>query len=332
MDPKFLSQFMSPEELGLGKKFYFMAGLPRSGSTLLSSLLNQNPKFHSGPSSPVLSAMFVIEQHFMNDELFHGYPKPQEAHNIIRSISNQFYGDVEQSVIIDKNRAWTARIPFAKHYITEDVKIICPVRDIEEILTSMITMLRRNPYKEGNPRINFIDEQLVKLNIPINDDTRCEYIAGPSGILGESLNAIITGIQEGFYHNMHFVEYKDLVSKPQETLNKIYEFLGEEPFEHNFENVENKFREQDMITYGLNDMHEVRSEVKVTAPSPMEVLSPYILERCKGMDIWRQTPYTASVDRYSEYIPMSPEQFGVTSNEQPLTIGGETAETTITEE
>jgi LPS sulfotransferase NodH len=25
------------------KRFYFMAGLPRSGSTLLSSILNQNP-------------------------------------------------------------------------------------------------------------------------------------------------------------------------------------------------------------------------------------------------------------------------------------------------
>ena len=39
------------------KTFYFMTGLPRSGSTLLSSILNQNPKFYSGPSSPVVSTI-----------------------------------------------------------------------------------------------------------------------------------------------------------------------------------------------------------------------------------------------------------------------------------
>ena len=46
------------------KKFYFMAGLPRAGSTLLSTLLNQNPRLYSGPSSPVLGAMYVTHDNF----------------------------------------------------------------------------------------------------------------------------------------------------------------------------------------------------------------------------------------------------------------------------
>ena len=33
--------------------FHFLAGLPRSGSTLLGALLRQNPRFHAGMSSPV---------------------------------------------------------------------------------------------------------------------------------------------------------------------------------------------------------------------------------------------------------------------------------------
>ena len=67
----------------MNKTYYFMAGLPRAGSTLLSSILNQNPRFYSGPSSPVLSTMFSVENHLRNDELFHGYPKPQQANLII---------------------------------------------------------------------------------------------------------------------------------------------------------------------------------------------------------------------------------------------------------
>ena len=280
---------MSPEEMGLRKTYYFMAGLPRSGSTLLSSILNQNPRFYSGPSSPVLSTMFAVENHLIKDELFHGYPKTEQANQIISNIIRQFYSDVTQDVIIDKNRAWTARVPYIEGYIGQRAKIICPVRDIDEILTSMIMMIRRNPYKEGNSRINFIDEQLIKLNIPLNDDNRCEYIASPDGILGQSLNAIVECFNQGFGDRIYFIEYKDLTNNQEKTLTDLYGFLGEEYYEHTFDNLMNYNRENDMQTYGLADMHEVRKQLKNTAPSPKEILSPYILEKCKGMEFWRQS-------------------------------------------
>jgi sulfotransferase len=271
----------------MSKTFYFMAGLPRAGSTLLSSILNQNSKFYSGPSSPVLSTMYTVENHLMNNELFNGYPKPEQAKQIISSIPFQFYSDRKEEIIVDKNRSWTARVPYIEEYIGQKAKIICPVRDIDEILASMIAMVRRNPYKEGNPKINFIDEQLVKLNIPLNDNNRCEYIAGPEGVLGQSLNAIMEGFNRKFGNRMHFVEYQDLIKKPEETLKKLYEFLGEEYYEHDFDNLENQNREQDLNTYGLADMHEVRPKLKSTAPDPTKILSSYVLKKCNGMDIWR---------------------------------------------
>jgi sulfotransferase len=270
------------------KTFYFMAGLPRAGSTVLGSILNQNPRFYVSPSSPVLSTMYSVEEHLKNDELFHGYPKPQQANQIISSIPYQFYSDIEKPVVIDKNRAWTARVPYIEGYIGQKAKILVPVRDIDEILTSMIMMIRRNPYREGQGRINFIDEQLVKLNITLSDDNRCSYIAGPQGILGQSLNAMVEGVKQGFLDRMYFVEYKNLISNPQETLQGIYEFLEEEPFEHTFTSLENQSRERDIHTYGLKDMHEVRPELNATAPNPKEVLSQETLEKCKGMDIWRR--------------------------------------------
>ena len=266
-----------------------MSGLPRAGSTLLSSILNQNPRFYSGPSSPVLSTMYSIENHLANDELFNGYPKPEQANQIISSIPFQFYSDRKEEIIVDKNRAWTARVPYIEGYIEQRAKIIVPVRNIDEILTSMIMMIRRNPYKEGNPRINFIDEQLVKLNIPLTDDNRCEYIAGPQGILGQSLNAIREGLNQGFENRFYFIEYKDLVESPKETMKKLYEFLGEEFYEHEFDNLQNQNREEDMKTYGLADMHEVRSKLKNIAPKSSDVLSPDVLNKCNGMDFWRNS-------------------------------------------
>jgi sulfotransferase len=183
------------------EKFYFMAGLPRSGSTVLSSILNQNPKLHSGPSSPVLSTMYVIENHLNNDELFFSYPKINEGKQIISSVINFYYQDRKEPIIIDKNRAWPTRIEYIEEYLGIEAKIICPVRSIEDILASMIRMIRRNPFKEGQERVNFIDEQLIKLNIPINDNNRCEFVMGNQGILGQSLRSIIDAINSGHERN-----------------------------------------------------------------------------------------------------------------------------------
>jgi len=269
------------------KQFYFMAGLPRSGSTLLSSILNQNPRIYSGPSSPVLPTMLGIENQFLNGELYKGYPKPNQANLIISSIIHQFYSDIEKPIVIDKNRAWPDYIIKLEGYICKPAKIICPVRDIDEILTSMIMMIRRNPYKDGQQKINFIDEQLIKNNTPLTDDNRCQFMAGPNGILGQSYTSIQKALNGGFEDRIHFVEYKDLVDSPEETLSKLYEFIGEEYYEHTFNNLENKNRENDLKTYGLSDMHEVHSELKSTAPSPLDVLSETILDKCKGMEFWR---------------------------------------------
>ena len=261
------------------KTFYFMAGLPRAGSTLLSTLLNQNPRIYSGPSSPVLGSMYSTHENFQSNELYTGYPKPNQVNEIIGSVIEHWYSDIDKPVVIDKNRAWCARVPFIEGYIKQEAKIIVPVRRIDEILASILTMIKRNPFKEGQPRINFVDEQLVKFDIPINDENRCQYLlSNRGGIVWESLNAVKLGVEEGHSDKFLFVDYNDLVKDPQKELNEIYEFLGEEPFEHTFENLSNNHREDDITTYGLSDMHEVHSELKKVSTDPSEILPDSIIE------------------------------------------------------
>ena len=256
-----------------------MAGLPRAGSTLLSTLLNQNPRIYSGPSSPVLGAMYATHENFQSNELYTGYPKPNQVNEIIGSMIEHWYSDIDKPVVIDKNRAWCARVPFIEGYIKQEAKVIVPVRRIDEILASILRMIKRNPFKEGQPRINFVDEQLVKFNIPINDENRCQYLlSNQGGIVWESLNATKLGVEEGHSDKFLFVDYNDLVKDPQKELNEIYEFLGEEPFEHTFENLSNDHREDDITTYGLSDMHEVHSELKKVSSDPSEILPDSIVE------------------------------------------------------
>ena len=269
------------------KKYFFMAGLPRSGSTLLSALLGQNPQMYAGPSSPVFSTMYLLENHFRVDPFFTGFPKIAQGNSIIGNIIHQYYSDVDKPVVIDKNRAWAGNIRYIEGYIKQDAKLICPVRDIDEILASFIAMIRRNPYREGNERLNIIDEQLVRNGIALNDNNRCDYIAGPQGILGQSMQAMQDGIDQGFIDRMVFVEYKRLVANPEKVLAEIYEFLGRPFFAHNFSNIENTERENDIATYGMADMHDVRKQISRADITPKNVLSQYVLDRCGKLDFWR---------------------------------------------
>ena len=268
------------------KTYYFMAGLPRSGSTLLSSILNQNPRIHSGPSSPVTSIMLTLENVIANDELFRAYPKPQQAGEIISNVIKHYYGDVDKPVIVDKNRSWVNRMHYIPGYFGIEPKVICPVRNIDEILASFIAMHKRNPF-DVNGRINFIDEMLVKSNIPLTDDNRCELLASPNGILGQSVAGIKQVLMEGKQKQIHFVEYDDLINNPQETMRKLYDFLGEEYFEHDFTNISNQHKEDDASVYGFADMHDVRDTLEKKSIDPREILSPAILERCAGSEFWR---------------------------------------------
>jgi sulfotransferase len=95
--------------------------------------------------------------------------------------------------------------------------------------------------------------------------------------------------KQEFQDRLYFIEYQDLVKKPEKTMKGIYEFLGEKYYEHDFNSLENQNRERDIITYGLSDMHEVRPELKSTAPDPKDILPEEIITKCEGTEFWRQT-------------------------------------------
>lgn len=268
------------------KKFYFMSGLPRSGSTLLSSLLNQNPKFYSGPSSPVVPIMLHLEQSISQDELFLAYPKIEPAKKIISSVLENYYSDIDKPIIFDKNRSWVNRLHYIPGYFNINAKVLYPVRNIDEILTSFISMYRRNPFR-GEGKVSFLDDMLIKANIPLSDDNRCDFLCSPNGIVGQSYEGLKSVFAAGNQNSLHLIEYEDLINNPEDTMKKIYDFLDEQYYQHDFKFIENIHRENDLEVYGMADMHEVRSSLNKISKKPEEVLSQYILDKCKDVEFWR---------------------------------------------
>ena len=74
-------------------KFYFDCGLPRSGSTLLTALLNQNPKIHAGTLSPVFELMYYTSE-ILQKEQAQAFPKPKVFQKIITNNIINYYSDI----------------------------------------------------------------------------------------------------------------------------------------------------------------------------------------------------------------------------------------------
>ena len=309
---------MIREELNKSKKtYYFMSGLPRAGSTLLSSILNQNPRMHSGPSSPVVSTMLVLENHLSNDELFRAFPKPEQASKIISGVLENYYSDVEKPVIIDKNRSWVNRVHYIPGYFSIEPKILCPVRNMDEVLTSFLSMHRRNPLTVDG-RINFLDEMLVKNNAPLNDENRCLLLSSSNGIVGQSYNGIRQALMEGRQKQLHFIEYDDLMNNPDETMRKIYEFLNEEYYSHDFSKIDNLHKQKDAEVYGFPDMHDVRDNLSKISANPKEVLPESIYKQCQNTEFWRNLNESFETEELSNSDDRSVENIFTEQNESKM--------------
>ena len=124
----------------MDKQLYFLAGMHRSGNTLLSSILNQHPDIYSSPLGPMCEYMWLV--HNSNHEStkinIYDYRKKQLISNMHRS----YYADVDKPIIVDREKNWAhpENLKMLKTYISEQPKIIYTVRPIAEVLASLIAI------------------------------------------------------------------------------------------------------------------------------------------------------------------------------------------------
>ena len=140
-------------------QFMFISGLPRTGSTLLSSILSQNPKLYSEGNSGVCQLMWDMQQScLLNiDEQLESSGRYFTAIDLISSIPNIYYKGLDKKIIFDKCRAWTFPLntQLIKKYITSTPKIIVLERPIQEIVASFVALRRANNYVGNKTTITY---------------------------------------------------------------------------------------------------------------------------------------------------------------------------------
>jgi sulfotransferase len=263
------------------KSYYFISGLPRSGSTLLSAILRQNPEFYADIASPV-EALTGSSIDIVTGAESNLTVTEDQRKNLIYGIFEGYYKHIEKPVIFDSSRGWTKKTNFLKALFPY-TKILCPVRDIVSILNSFEVISSKNPFHTKT-----LTEHTK------NVFARCDGMMDKND--GIVANPWIL-LQEGYALNpemIHFVEYENLCKEPEKTMRGVYEFLKKPYYSHDFENVEYSNENFDKAC-NLKDLHTVKRRVEYKPPR--NVLPPEIVQKYKemNMEFWREN-YKPDVD------------------------------------
>ena len=194
------------------KSYYFISGLPRSGSTSLSGILRQNPEFYADIASKLPTIVDSTIEIISNSNQDAIIDKTQRK-NIIHGIFDGYYKDINNPIVFDSGKEWTSRTFLLKELFPY-TKVICCVRDVVSILNSFETIFSKNPlYK--NKLFRYTNDVYSRCHELMNEET---------GIVRVPL----LYLKEGYSANpemIHFIEYENLCKEPEKTIKGVYEFL-----------------------------------------------------------------------------------------------------------
>jgi sulfotransferase len=262
------------------KKYNIITGLPRSGSTLLCNILNQNPKFHASETSALVRVLSEVKMGWENIIENQAVNNLTRKANIIKSLPNAYYKDNHEDVIFDKNRMWLSESQLARFSLGEDVKFIVCVRNLIDIIAS---------FEKLHRKYNHIWNTTDKKNFPKKYSTiegRCELLTSDSGPVGSILIMLREFVIMQNMKNTYFLDYNDLVKHKDSELKRVYEFLEEDYFEHDFDNVEQTTYEDDRF-HGILGLHNIRAKVKYDESKAIDILGPQICDKYKGQEFWK---------------------------------------------
>ena len=206
------------------KQLFFLVAQPRSGNTLFTSIINQNPEIACTPNSITLEIMkdlFLLKE----TDVFQNYPDHKSLDNVLDVVYDTYYKDWPQRIIIDRGPVMTpGNFQLMQKHYKRPFKCIVLLRDLMDVLASYMQWYTENPDSFVNRFGLQTDEE--KLGMIMNKD----------GAVAKDLEAIKNAYN---YPDLcHFVKYDDMVENSKQEFRKIYEFMGEPYFNHRFDNLD----------------------------------------------------------------------------------------------
>ena len=236
------------------QKIFYNSSLPRSGSTLLQNVFNQNPDMYATPTSGVVEFLQSVKEKFILAEF-----KAQDVNVMEKAVLSfcregmKGYANSisDKPYFVDKSFYWGMNFDLLKGIHGKDPKIVIMVRDPRDIFASFESNYRRNPLTI-NPLVSWPDLKNTTMEKRIIDWSK----TNPIGIVFDSVKDIINFRLDS---KILFIKYEDFCEDPNREMTKVYNYLEIPYFQHNFNNIEQTTKENDIFYFAT---HEIRNVVK----------------------------------------------------------------------
>lgn len=255
-------------------RIHFIAGLPRSGSTLLAAILRQNPRFRAGMTSPVATIYKALESSMSRRNEAAMFISDEHRHRVLHGLFDSYYADPGR-VVFDTNRAWCAKLP-ALALMFPDARIICCVRDIGWIMDSIERLVRGNAFELSG---------MFGYNPNTTVFSRVNKLAAGDGFVGYALDVLKEAYYGAHSYKLILIEYNMLAMDPRGTIENLYLQLGELLFHHDFNNIEYTAHDFDEAL-GTPGLHTVRPKVEFLERKT--ILPPELFDRFAHDAFWRK--------------------------------------------
>jgi sulfotransferase len=256
------------------KTFHFLSGLPRSGSTVLAAILNQNPEVYVTPTSPMLDLLVHNQDVWYKTPSVMANPISEQLTNVTRAMIDSMWEHRSESIIIDKNRGWGKNMPASTILFEKEIKVIATVRDLPSIMASWLTILHNNPN-------NYMDEKLRKYGVPVNDWWRMGEMW--MNMVKDCMDAVQI-LKKDAANRLLLINYDDLINNPQDIISKVEQFLDLPRYTYDFNNIKSDTDDDDLVAWGLKGIHTIRPKLEKTSKDPKEILGEELYNRFKDIE------------------------------------------------
>lgn len=261
----------------MSKTIHFLSGLPRACSTLLCNLIAQNPEVHATATSQLHEIGYIARKVFQTEEVKSMNPLVAEKmyfDYVKGGCSHAFDSVTDRPIVVDKCRSWIGHLD-QTFKIWPDAKVIVPVRDIRGILSSMEKKRQQHPspfngFEEANPA-NFTT---------IEKRAQGWLSSPPVGIAVERLFEA----SKRFKDKLCFIHAEDLTTDPENTMKKVWSYLGLEFKGHDFNNI-SQYTIEHEVGWPYGD-HTIRPSVTPLRPDWHETLGRELSEAINQKFNW----------------------------------------------
>lgn len=258
------------------QKVLFCSGFPRAGSSLLMNILAQNPIFFPTPTSGLISSVMNIKDSWKGNDVYKSNGEEYIYPKIRTMLKNMIIGFYQKEVLegkipIDKNRMWTSHIDFLDEIFNCNVKILFPIRSIGDCIISMEKVNRKSTVNNHGDNGNWLNERTTI--------GRAENFIKDNGIFGMPLLFLREIIYRNQLDRLIFVNYDDMLLYSNEIFKYIYDSLGIEYYQHDFNNIKQVIIEQDLHHgFAPNSLHKIKEGSLKLKPRDNTIFKPEYLD------------------------------------------------------